>query len=293
MRNDNLNKTLVIHHHPCTDGFTAAWCFWQHFGHNIEYHPGVYGEAPPDVTGKNVFLVDFSYKRDVVLQMAETAASITIIDHHKTATDDLEGIDEECTGEPAHEGGDVIYCKVSTYFDNNRSGAGLAWDWLNPGTPRPALINHVEDRDLWRFKLPLTREIGAALFSYEQTFEQWDLLMKADINDLVREGTALERKHMKDVRANAEITQRRMVIGGINVPCANVPHSLASDVGHLLGENAPFAACYVDTVSHRRFSLRSRPDGADVSAVAKQYGGGGHQHAAGFEVPRDHALAKA
>jgi nanoRNase/pAp phosphatase (c-di-AMP/oligoRNAs hydrolase) len=31
--------------------------------------------------------------------------------------------------------------------------------------------------------------------------------------------------------------------------------------------------------------------GIDVAEVAKQYGGGGHRHAAGFSVPRTHALA--
>jgi nanoRNase/pAp phosphatase (c-di-AMP/oligoRNAs hydrolase) len=31
----------------------------------------------------------------------------------------------------------------------------------------------------------------------------------------------------------------------------------------------------------------------DVSAIALQYGGGGHEHAAGFKVDRDHELAKA
>ena len=41
----------------------------------------------------------------------------------------------------------------------------------------------------------------------------------------------------------------------------------------------------------RTFGLRAADDGMDVSEVAKQYGGGGHAKAAGFKVPRDHALA--
>lgn len=34
------------------------------------------------------------------------------------------------------------------------------------------------------------------------------------------------------------------------------------------------------------YSLRSPPDGADVGAIAKTFGGGGHRHAAGFTSPR-------
>jgi nanoRNase/pAp phosphatase (c-di-AMP/oligoRNAs hydrolase) len=33
------------------------------------------------------------------------------------------------------------------------------------------------------------------------------------------------------------------------------------------------------------FSLRSDRNGRDVAAIAEGYGGGGHRHAAGFQVP--------
>src|SRR5690606_35880403 len=64
----------------------------------------------------------------------------------------------------------IIYALI----DQQRSGAGIAWDFFHPGVPRPALVNHVEDRDLWRFALPGTREIQAAVFSRPYTFAAWD-----------------------------------------------------------------------------------------------------------------------
>ena len=51
-----------------------------------------------------------------------------------------------------------------------------------------------------------------------------------------------------------------------------------------MAKGKPFAACYWDTPKGRVFSLRSSDDGADVSEVAKQYGGGGHRNASGFTV---------
>jgi uncharacterized protein len=81
-----------------------------------------------------------------------------------------------------------------------------------------------------------------------------------------------------------------MVIGGFDVPVANLPYTLSSDAGHLMAQNEPFAACYWDTPDGRVFSLRSSDAGQDVSAVAKSYGGGGHRNAAGFQVPHSHAL---
>jgi hypothetical protein len=33
-------------------------------GDRAEYHPRKHGELPPDVTGKNVVILDFSFKND-------------------------------------------------------------------------------------------------------------------------------------------------------------------------------------------------------------------------------------
>lgn len=266
---------LCIYHGNCADGFTAAWVVKHaHQGEEIEFHAGVYGNPPPDVKGKDVILVDFSYKRPVMEAIVKEAASVLVLDHHKTAQEDLCDL----------PGAEVV-------FDMDRSGAGIAWDYYFPVVKRPRLIDHVEDRDLWRFLIPKTREIQASVFSFEYTFENWDRLMETDPDDLAVEGVAIERKHFKDIRELTKVVTRKMRIGGHEIPVANLPYTLTSDAGHLLADGYPFAACYWDTPDGRVFSLRSRDDGADVSEIAKQYGGGGHAHAAGFRVPHDHELA--
>jgi oligoribonuclease NrnB/cAMP/cGMP phosphodiesterase (DHH superfamily) len=59
---------------------------------------------------------------------------------------------------------------------------------------------------------------------------------------------------------------------------------LFSDIAGELAKGRPFGACYFDRFDGKRqWSLRSAPDGVDVSEVAKQFGGGGHRHAAGWE----------
>lgn len=284
-----MAKNLVIYHGNCADGFSAAWCFWKKYGDAADYVAGVYQTPPPDVTDRDVFLVDFSYKREVVIGMLQKAASVTLIDHHKTAIDDLQPLfmQDSWKGEPK---------QLAHFTDLERSGATLAWDYLFPGEPRPLLLGHIEDRDLWRFKLPGTREIQANVFSYEYTFELWDKLMSAGQVELLQmtvAGAAIERKHHKDIAELLKVCQRRMVIGGIDVPVASLPYTLVSDAAHKMAQGEPFAACYWDTEKGRIFGLRSADDGQDVSEIAKQYGGGGHKHAAGFTVPRTHELARA
>ena len=281
-------RPLVIYHGNCADGFSAAWCFWKKYGEQADYIAGVYQQAPPDVSGRDVYLVDFSYKRAVVENMLQTANSVTLIDHHKTAIEDLRPLfrQDSWTGEPP--------C-LNWYVDLERSGATLAWDYLFPGDERPLLLGHIEDRDLWRFKLPGTREIQAFVFSHDYTFEMWDRLMNSDQIELLKmtaAGAAIERKHHKDISELVKVCKRRMVLGGYDVPVASLPYTMSSDAGHLMAQGEAFAACYWDTEDGRVFSLRSTDTGSDVSEVAKGYGGGGHVRASGFKVPRTHELAK-
>lgn len=302
-------KTLCIYHGNCADGFMSAWIVRRALGaDNVEFHAGVYQDPPPDVTGRDVLLVDFSYKAPMLHEMAAKARTVLILDHHKTAAEDLKNLPPPLDGPYDADAMDrwARDCNgpaVHALFDMERSGAGLTWDYFNPGVPRPRLVDHVEDRDLWRFALPHTREIQAALFSYPYHFAAWDVLVESveqDPDRLICEGSAIERKHHKDIAELVKVVTRPMQFRLPNladypnedryavVPMANLPYTLTSDAGHLLcGDEHPFAGCYWDTPEGRVFSLRSRENGADVGEIAKLYGGGGHKHASGFRVPFD------
>lgn len=281
-------KTMCIYHGNCADGFGAAWVVRKALGPDVEFHSAHYGEPAPDVTGKSVIIVDFSYKYDALIALADKAESVLVIDHHKTAMADLVDVPQAEPNYEAHKKNSTG--KLHALFDMNRSGAGLVWDFFFPQHQRPDLINHIEDRDLWRFNLPGTREIMADLFSYPQDFATWDLLFADDINAIRLDGEAINRQHQKTVADLVRTTKRRMLIGGHDVPVANLPYMFASDAGHLMAEGERFAGSYFDTPEGRTFSLRSTDAGMDVSEIAKLYGGGGHRNAAGFHVPFSHAL---
>lgn len=290
-----VSKVLCIFHGNCADGFGAAWAVRHALGEeSVEFFAGFYGHEPPDVAGRDVVIVDFSYKRPALEKMAQAADTLLILDHHKTAAEDLAGLPPPLDG-PYNPNAMLHWqrqcnapCSLHALFDMERSGAGIAWDYFHQGKPRPLLIDHIEDRDLWRFALPMTREIQAAVFSYPYDFKRWDdLIRQAEGNGgafLAAEGRAIERKHHKDIAELVSVTKRRMVIGGVSVPVANLPYTLTSDAGNLMAEGEPFAACFWLTPEGAVFSLRSREDGADVSEIAKSYGGGGHKHASGFLV---------
>lgn len=280
-------KVLCIYHAFCADGFGAAWIVRRALADGVEFHAASYGQEPPDVTGRDVLMVDFSYKRPVLNKMAETARSILVLDHHKTAAEDLDDMPAamEWPTWQALAATTGLRCMRAALFDMDRSGAGIAWDYFNPGVARPPLIDRLEDRDLWRFRFPDTRDVQANVFSYPYDFDIWDKLMEEPLQALATQGAAIERKHHKDVAELVGASRRMMVIGGHEVPVANLPYTLTSDAGHIMAQGQPFAACYIDTPKGRTFSLRSTDAGLDVSVIAKAYGGGGHRNAAGFIRP--------
>ena len=295
-----MKPAICIYHGNCADGFTAAWVVWNRWP-DIEFVPGFYGKAPPDVAGKHVLMVDYSYKRDFLEEMGKSALSITILDHHATAKDDLS---EYAVMNPvgANDIDGIVSAtqpglgNIRAIFRMDRSGAQLAYDFvfgclagMRGGDVGVKLIDYVADRDLWLFKLPKSRVIAAYIFSHAYTFKNWaeiNIKLQADFQQAVNEGSAIERKHHKDISELLAQTTREITIGGVRVKVANLPYTMSSDAAGTLAEGAPFGACYFDRPDARVFSLRSRgPNAPDVSLIAAGYGGGGHKNAAGFQMP--------
>lgn len=261
-----MKHTTVIYHANCIDGFTAAWCAWRKFGSDAEYVPAKHGDEVPNVDGRHVYILDFSYPRADLLCLAQSAASIKVLDHHKTAEADLAGLD---------------FC----VFDMNQSGAGLAEKEFTQDSG--LLVAYVQDRDLWRFELTRSKEVNAWIGSLSQTFQEWsraDAMLYAGFDTCVAHGEALLRAVDRYVSEMAKRAQRVTFAGHPGIPVVNAPYINTSElVGHL-AESAPFAVGWFQRGDGKyQYSLRSRGE-FDVSELAKTFGGGGHRQAAGFTV---------
>lgn len=264
-----MTKTIIIYHSPCPDGFTSAWVARKMFP-DAEFYPTGHYNQPPDVTGKDVFILDFAYNRETLLALLDDASSITVLDHHKTNEKALEGL---------------VFCK----FDMHKSGAGLTWDYFFGNKPfglysKPWLIDYVQDRDLWQWRLPYSREVCAALDSYPYEFEVWDKLANREIEDLAAEGAAI-RRYQNQAVDRVMRHAREVVFEGHLVPVVNCS-TLIDDVGSRLAIGKPFSVLWRQSGDGIYiYSMRSDEDGLDVSEIAKKFpGGGGHKHAAGFST---------
>jgi oligoribonuclease NrnB/cAMP/cGMP phosphodiesterase (DHH superfamily) len=286
---------LILYHAQCPDGWTAAYVAKQKYP-GAELVPLKHGLSPEALDDlfkmcfhNDVLMLDYSLStRELNDQMANVAKSFHIYDHHRTSQTVLEGADYAT-------------------FDMKRSGAGLAWDYLfgkdahgfllsDPihraehlqGT-RPFWVNYVEDQDLWNWALPKSHEINAYLMTMPRTVEAWDAITKHDTVETAELGGIGVRRYIEYYTrcVVAEKQEGIITFEGRNYRTAvlNIPYAGVSEAGNALcKEGYEIGLAWFERGDGIiQFSLRSEGD-IDVSGIAKFYGGGGHQHAAGFQL---------
>jgi len=273
----------VLYHGNCLDGFCAAWLVHQCIDQEIERIPVQYGQDPPweAIDSKSVWILDFSYKRPVLEEIARRVnqrEGLVVLDHHKTAEEELAGFE---------------YC----VFDMDKSGARITWEFLfDNGFTREReclgvtcsnphwLVRYTEDRDLWRWQLPDSREVTAALRSYPLDFDLWDEWLREGKQpaDFISEGEAILRYQASVVETHVRHA-REIELCGHKILTVNAT-TLFSEIAGELARGRPFGAAYFDRGDGlRQWSLRSSEEGVDVADIARSMGGGGHRNAAGFE----------
>lgn len=274
---------LVIYHANCRDGFTAAWVAWQALGQDCEFLPYSYGQFPPSCDGRVVYILDFSFSRPLMLKILYLAKKVVVLDHHKTAEEALAGLAEAFTPTEGSEPPEIR-------FDVTKSGAMLAWEYFFPGTNPPNLVRYVQDRDLWSWKLDFSRQVNAYIESVPMDFDHWQMLSKkmgygpsdGPTREVVDNGFVIldyKAQLIESICASAS----EVTILGHRVMAVNTS-VFFSEVAGQLSIGRPFGAAYwVRQDGITQWSLRSEPDGLDVSEIAKAHGGGGHKHAAGFQ----------
>ena len=305
-----MTKPLVIYHADCADGFGAAFAACLKLGDEAEYLPMQYGDRRletgeyiiKDVAERTIYILDFSFPRSVMESLFRDAKSVVWLDHHKTAFEMWCGKYEEGMFYMAAEENDP---RIKIHLNDNKSGALLAWEFFHPGTDVPLLIQHIDDRDRWQFKLKGSKEVHAAMTSYQPwSFEQWEGWHRAGICGLegefnfYAEGAAILRaqnaavaqavKHARTCHVavpgeygDGEYGVLPFVRRGLAISCPL--HQ--SEIGHeLANKSGTFGLVwYMGDDGRINISLRSNGD-YDVSAIAKAFGGGGHRNAAGFQT---------
>lgn len=264
-------RTIVLYHGNCPDGFGGAYAAWKKFGESAEYRPLSYGKpVPDDLAGAHLYFIDFCYAQEVMDRIKAEAASLTVLDHHLGTKETVESMPEHV-------------------FDNDHSGAVIAWTYFQSGTPVPLMLRYVEDGDLYRFVLPDSHALLTYLYTKPFEFSAWEALIPAVEDETARARMAALGTTYAEYGTilKAQIAERADLVRFEGYECyfASATKAFVSDLGHLLARKKPPLALIANTQPEGvRVSLRG--DGSvDVAAIARKYGGNGHPNAAAFFLP--------
>lgn len=257
----------VLFHHPCSDGMGAKYAAWKKFGDSANYIGVNYGQPLPEIPrGSDLYIIDFSYPKDVLRNLNGRMNKLLVLDHHKTAQEDL-------AGEPY------------AVFDMDRSGAVLAWNYFHPGVPVPTLLQMIQDRDLWQWKIPHSKPVLEFLRVHGDDVKTWDTIIEPG-EHVIEVGKYLNR--YKDSLVAQAVKPEEIkftTINGYKVAIRN-GHYFPSEIGSELCKkySVDFSITYFIT-NEGVVSLSFRSIGnKDVSKIAKVLGGGGHKNAAGARI---------
>ncbi len=263
------NEIICFYHANCTDGAASAAVIKKKYPH-ATFYPMNHGDPiPVSVKDKKVFIVDFSFKEEILKKFKEEAKELYWYDHHKTSL-------------PAHKS---LQWGI---IDLAESGASLTWKQEYPDQPVPKIIQYVKDKDIWEWKLPFSRPINMALREYEGIHDPENAIWQQLIDHL----TDAEFEKMKEWGGRALKSQRMRMVewskNGFELEFEGrrafaINWTLeSSEMGEYIYKELGFEVAIIFSFveDHWNFSLRSNQ--VDVSQIAVKYGGGGHPGASGF-----------
>ena len=258
-------------------------------------YPINYGDPVPWelVKGEDVVMVDFGLQPfGDMIRLKSLANDLVWIDHHRTALNDYDLAD------------------ISRPWRGiRREGIGacaLTWEYFFPGEPMPEAVRLLAEYDVWNHSDPSTLP-----FQYGMRLEEtdpkasmaiWECLLvtgRPIIESVAMDGSALGDDLTQTIISKGRLIldyERRQneiyakaacfetTLGAYHCIAANrilANSQLFDSVWN--PEKYDFMLMFGWRKGAWRISLYTTRDDLEAGAVAKQYGGGGHPQAAGFE----------
>lgn len=174
--NNSYNRIIIMYHKYCRDGHCAAaiahWYFTEYYkgpASTIVYMSVIagksdqavaelvekYGAAQGTLIGPTtdtiVLAFDLTFTRNAAKNLFEHFPLSRVYDHHISTY-------ENCLVEPLEIFNDRII------FNNSVCGAMLAFNEFFPERQPPSLVLYVQDRDLWKWEMPDSRDVNSGLY---------------------------------------------------------------------------------------------------------------------------------
>lgn len=290
-----------IFHANCLDGLASAVLVGRYLrGEEVEFIPAHYDDPFPEhINGGTVYIVDFSYPPEVLMDSIHKVDKLVMIDHHASA---------ESKYQP-HMLSLHKYTEHQITFDTSESGASLVNRvLLNNSAPYDAAIEFLKEYDTFTFTDPKVVTLATYLKyiylrsstnperikGYIESFEGFMKIYSG--SQEAREKymkTALEFEKYEHVRLSKLIQDSKVLrMGKWGVLVGQFHKDEVTTVSWLLGNGkiypeetnwlilaTEFKPAQMQMVYHLR---STNPKEIPILPIASEFGGGGHPGAGGI-----------
>ncbi|XP_078440627.1 DHHA1 domain protein [Wolffia australiana] len=320
-------RSAVLYHYPCPDGAFAALAAHLYFKAqslptvfipNTVYNP-VRPENIPFRDVEDVYLLDFIGPPEFVAKISSKAKRVIILDHHKTAVEELSRDDHQKLS------------NVTMVIDMKRSGATIAYDFFRDKLLKESMVSDhdainantlgglieeneigrvsrlfklVEDGDLWRWEIPDSKAFHWGLkdmnieFNVNRNPSVFDQLLKLDPDSVICRGKDIIHRNQRLIKDTVDRSFEVSLGAGLFGLClavnADGMSDLRSDIGHQLAEKSQclglrgigavvYKVAELGNDQLLKVSLRS-VGSEDTTPISQAFGGGGHRNASAFMV---------
>ena len=274
-------EVIIFYHKHCVDGTAAAAVSLRKFPEGKAI-PLSYSDIDADLviakaalsSSTRIIFVDTTLGLE---ELIHYGSEILVIDHHISEKNMVEELVKKNS-------------KLTYVFDNEESGATLAFKYLFPNESLPTFLTYVRDIDLWKKELTPESEWLHQYLSTKRN--QPELLLslfqpEANLDNYLSLGKTLTEYVDLEVLHTTKIDPRYVKIDDAMVPAFNITNH-QSKAGNILAMKHKSAVIlYVIMGDQTRMSIRSvescQPTAQAVAEVFPN--GGGHTHAAGATIP--------
>lgn len=288
MGDDEMTK-LCLYHGSDLDGHCSGAIYAKaHEGEDFILHPIDYGDEVPWelVKDADVTLIDFSIQpKSEFVRLMQEAKTTTWIDHHRSAIKEWENSEVPCGG-------------ITMVLDEKFSGCELAWKHYFPDDPLPTCVRLLGRYDVWDHaddERVLPFQYGMRLYDMDpangKDNPNWRHVFGDNdgpfIEDMETEGQLILTYQSQN---DAYAVQR----GSFDLDFAGSRWIACNR----LGKGSKFFESVWDAWKYDGmlsfgwdgdkwciglYSDQNGQRAIDCGAIAKEYGGGGHPGAAGFQ----------
>lgn len=229
-------------------------------------------------SGEKIFIVDYSFTPDTYHELHSIikkvgTANVTWIDHHKSSME-LQKMYPELT-------------TIAGIRQTDISGAALTAMFIHSLTYSeiPEILKYISDYDCWIKSMPDTDAIYYGILSKDWKYTSclWKEVLTENYNltNLKHQGEAVLSylHHDNLMNRNKWAFETRLA----DYPCLAINRKVTSEIFGKDLTQYPIYCVFQFDGEKWRYSIYSRT--VDCSLIAAEFGGGGHQGAAGFHLP--------